>query len=603
MFAVPGPSFRRSAMTPRAITRPPDGPSAHESAGESAGDRRLTGSLGGLSTVHQVLALQTAAGNRAVASALSRPVQRQTPAPAPPVSPPSPAPPGQGPAAWESEPDSLPAPGASLVMPLSAERRFPITKEDLSDFNIGVGEYVTDQIPLGESGVLAKVAIGSESPVSLSDASLVLSPIVGQLDAGDVAKARKAEESGGRVGKTIGRGVGELVAGPLGSIVGGAIGEEVGGWAAGDHFVRFTLTQGALGGSFRVTYNPYLKLTLSVAGFSWLLNATATLQTNLNLVVAPKVDFAGSQFSLTFRGGRLEHTEFDLKPVIAPALELVFDANGQLRAAVNLLPILGKDRKDDEPVDDEGVELAEVVTAPFKFLQYKTVIGGAGVDLHAAKGSPFEVMKKNAKAAGKMPGAVQEFVVKSDKQMPFAPPPELAGPPRTGRSPEQAIPFVWYKPFNRYIPTLNLPASEFGRRHAARGFPSTRYRDQKRGSDITLGVDNWPYRGMVLKKKSNNRGGEVEEFRQQCALHGINLPSGYQIDHVIDLVFEGGDDEFHNLWPLLAEVNTRAGGMWSNGRSLVQWRNRETDPPVRSAPSAVPANRYFVISDIQDPPG
>jgi hypothetical protein len=276
---------------------------------------------------------------------------------------------------------------------------------------------------------------------------------------------------------------------------------------------------------------------------------------------------------------------------------------GQLRAAVNLLPILGNDRKGDAPVGDEGVELAEVVIAPFKFLQYRTMIGGAGVDIHAAKGSPFEVLTKNAKAAGKMPAAVQEFVTKSGKQMPFAPPPEIAGPPRTGRTPDKGIPFVWYKPFNRYIPTLILPASEFGTRRAARRFPSTRYKDEKRGSDIKLGVDNWPYRGMVLKKKGNDRGGEVEEFRQQCALHGINLPSGYQIDHVIDLVFEGGHDEFHNLWPLLAEVNTRAGGMWSNGLALVQWRNREIDPPVRTAPSAVPTGRYFVISDIQDPPG
>jgi hypothetical protein len=57
-------------------------------------------------------------------------------------------------------------------------------------------------------------------------------------------------------------------------------------------------------------------------------------------------------------------------------------------------------------------------------------------------------------------------------------------------------------------------------------------------------------------------------------------------------VFDGGTDSFHNLWPLLAEVNMAAGARWSNGQALVQWRNREVDPPVRSAPSAVPGGRY-----------
>lgn len=538
-----------------------------------------------------------------MAAALAPTVQRgpPTPAPAAGVSAPSPAPPGVGPAASESDPVLLPARGVSLRLPLSSGRRFPITKEDLSDFNLGVGQHQTEKIPLGESGVQAQVTIGSDSPMTLSEANLVLSPVVGQLDAGQVEQARGADDMGGMVGAAVGGAVGSTVFSPLGGAIGASIGKEIGTAATGDHFIRLILEEGSIAGSFRLTYNPFLKLALSVVGFSWLVDATAHLQTNLNLMVAPKIDLKGSAVSLIFRGGRLAHTEFILKPVLEPKLDLTFDANGQLRAAVNLLPILGNDRKEEGSSEDGGVELAEVVTAPFKLLTYRTTIGGAGVDVDAAKGSPFQVNKANARGSGKIPPAFEEFILKSDKAMPFVAPPDIDGPPRTGRTREKPIPFVWFKPFTRYARSINLPAAHFGQRHSARPFPHKKYKDGQLGTNLELGVDNWPYKGMVLRKRGNERGAEVKEFIRQCEEHGITLPRGYQIDHVIDLVFDDGTDAFHNLWPLQAEVNTRAGGRWSNGTSLVQWRNREIDPPVRSAPSVVPANRYFVISDILDP--
>lgn len=556
---------------------------------------RPVAALGAAGAGRHLLAWQRLAGNRAVASR----VQRQTPAPAPAVSPPGYAPPGQGPAPGESSDVVLPPPGASLRVPLTAGRKFPITKEDLSEFNIGVGELETDTIPLGESGVQAQVKVGSADPLTLADASLVVSPIVGTLDAGDVERTRRSEEKGGLIGGAVGGGLAPMF-GPLGPV----LGKEIGAWATGDHFVRFRLEEASLGGSFRVTYHPYLKLKLSVVGTSWLLDATATLSTNLSLVVAPRISFKDSSLSLIFRGGRLAHTEFDLKAVATPELDLVFDADGQLKGAVNLLPILGKDRGPDALAEDEGVQLAEVELAPFRFLTYRTTIAGATVDLHAAKGSPFEVLTKSAKGAGKVSPATDDFVAKSGKRMPFSVPPDVGGrPPQTGRDPSKAIPLVWYKPFNRYLPYLVLPTSEFGSRRTAGRFPNKRYRYGPTGADIRLGVDSWPGRGSVLRKRGNERGGEVPAFRDACAQHGITIPSGYQIDHVTDLVFEGGHDEPHNLWPLLADVNTRAGGMWSNGLALVQWRHREVDPPVRSAPSAVPRNRYFVVVDVQDPPG
>ncbi|MGS0687787.1 hypothetical protein ACVBEQ_21955 [Nakamurella sp. GG22] len=544
-----------------------------------------------------LLNLQRTVGNRAVRTL----VQRHTPAPAAGAAPPGPAPPAPGtvPAGpGDDAPVLLPPPGAGLRIPLLQNpKTLVLTKEDFSEFNLGVGKLESPAIPLGESGIQATVSVSADQPVRLANASVTLSPIEGLLDAGDVEKTRKDEKIGAGTGATIGGAVGGVLGGPLGGLIGQQIGKEIGSQAAGDHFVRFTLQQGALTGNVELNYNPTFALTLSAVGFSWFFDVTATLSTALSLVVAPQLDFKGSSIALIFRDGRLSKTEFDLNPVVTPSLGLVLSAAGQLRGSANLLPILGG--KGDAPPDDaaDSVEL----TAPFQMFRWPTTIGGQ-VPIRGTKGSPFEVLNKSVKAKpGSVTAALIAFLKESPKQMPFTALALSDGPPQTGKSPSTAIPLIWWKPPNRYLSSIRLPKAEFGKRKAAARFPHREYTNDN--VDIGLGVNNWPYVGMTLKKQGNSRGGEVKAFVDNLALHGITIDPAYQMDHVVDLVFAGGTDSPTNLWPLRGDVNVLAGGKWSNGTALVEWVNRAGDPPFRTAPSAVPIGRWFVIKEIRDPTG
>jgi hypothetical protein len=503
---------------------------------------------------------------------------------------------------------SLPDKGASMhAVLLPTELRLPLFKENLGSLGIGILE--TPDISLGDTGIQAKLSASSADPVRCEGA-LSLSPIDGTLDATQVDSARQAREDAtvkdAAHGAVAGAEVGSLL-GPAGAALGAMVGAGIGAAVGSDtseSTITFTIANGSLGAPLKLTYNPDLKLTLSVVGLSWLLDTVITLHTNLNLVLAPAISFAGSTVSLKFVGGQLAHTEFDLKPMVAPELGVSFAANGQLEATVNLLPILGQ----EAPVDgsDAGVELADLVTAPFSILDWSTTIGGEA-DVNAERGSPFKVKGMNvAPAAGAMGKAFQQWMTSSTKQMPFSKPPATNGPPTTGRTPAEAIPLVWFKPFNRYLDKIALPAAAFGTTgsgmpRAAKRFPHRVYDMPALGSHLELGVDQWPHEGMTLLKKSNQRGSGVGHFKEDLDSHGITLPDGYQIDHVIDLVFEGGVDDNINLWPLAADVNTGAGGKWSNGQSLVTWVNRIGDPPFLAPPSAVPVGRWFVIETITEP--
>ncbi len=139
----------------------------------------------------------------------------------------------------------------------------------------------------------------------------------------------------------------------------------------------------------------------------------------------------------------------------------------------------------------------------------------------------------------------------------------------------------------------------------ARPFPNRHYHNGRLGTDLSLGVDNWPYEGMKLKKLRNQRDSQtVLRFKEDLSLHGVDLDQqapGTDVDHVIDLVFETGIDSAENLWPLDSAINRNAGGKWIFGTYLVTWADTKGGPPMNTTPADVPTGRWFVIVDERKP--
>jgi hypothetical protein len=592
------------------------------------GTNNLESTTGKQLLAHELTHTIQQGGTAGSTAARSLVVQRQ-PAPVPPAAAPTPAP-----ASGVTKPGS-PAPvvGASkaetdpVELPLVA-RRFPITftstrrdmrltTEDLSEFEILKGELSTPPIPIPDTGVTAKFSAKADQGIRLTNFSLFMTPITGEIEASQIAAAQS--NSGPSTLGVIGAAAGGIIGGVAGAVLGleGIVkGAEIGGKAggkagdsladvfAGDKEIKVRLTQGGGGLSATLTYSPELTMALSASGFSWLATLETTLLTNLRLTLEALLDFKESYVSLMFRSGRLLPSEFHIKPIIRPVLAATLDASGQLMARLVILPFLrGEQPKVGE---EEAIEAAEVVSVPFHLFTWSGSFEGDPL-FTASKSSPMEVRGKHVKAdPGKVPAAFSKALagskLKADTTKKTKPKAagSTGGPP-TGLTPNDPIPLVWWKPFDAYVEELHLPASEFGTDRKARRYPNKHYRNERRGTDLSLGVGNWPYPGMLLKKKQNDRDeAKVLRFKEDLALHGVDLDRqapGTQVDHVIDLVFHVGFDREDNFWPLDAGVNTRAGSKWTFGTYLVTWADQPGDPPVNTTPAHVPVGRWFVLVD------
>ncbi|MDD5323355.1 MAG: hypothetical protein PHD43_22635 [Methylococcales bacterium] len=166
----------------------------------------------------------------------------------------------------------------------------------------------------------------------------------------------------------------------------------------------------------------------------------------------------------------------------------------------------------------------------------------------------------------------------------------------------QRVPLIWWKPFEDYVLAIHLPAEHFGTPRKALRFPNRVFETAPRGDllgeKLSLGVNNWPYKGMRLKKEPHRRGAE-RTFRENLKKYGVIIPESHQVDHVIDVQYHIGYDRDDNLWPLKKETNEAAGSKAQTDEVI--WTDKKGGPPLRSAPYAIPDGRWFVIIDIRRP--
>ncbi|MDD5320316.1 MAG: DUF4157 domain-containing protein [Methylococcales bacterium] len=404
---------------------------------------------------------QGAAGGRAVAR--SPVVQRQpapaapTPSPASGATKPGPPAPVVGASKAETDPVELPLVARRLPITFTSTRRdLRLTTEDLSEFEILKGEISTPPIPIPDTGVSAKFSAKADQGIRLTNFSLFMTPIMGEIEASQIAAAQSSSgpstlgvigaATGGVIGGLAGAvlGLPGIVKGAeIGGIAGGKAGESLADLFAGDKEFKVRLTQGGGGLSATLAYSPELTMTLSATGFSWLATLETTLLTNLMLTLEALLDFKESYVSLTFRSGHLLPSEFEIKPVIRPVLTATFDASGQLIARLVILPFL----RNEEPKvgEEEAIEAAEVVSVPFHLFSWEGTFEGDPI-LTAVKGSPLEFRDKRVKAdQGKIPAAFKSGLgsskLKADtKKREKVKEPESTGGPHTGLVWNDAIP-------------------------------------------------------------------------------------------------------------------------------------------------------------------
>ena len=121
-----------------------------------------------------------------------------------------------------------------------------------------------------------------------------------------------------------------------------------------------------------------------------------------------------------------------------------------------------------------------------------------------------------------------------------------------------------------------------------------------------IGVSYWPAVGdLIFLTTPTKRSGTMQAaFNNALTRYGFKL-AGWNADHVEDIEM-GGSDDFDNLWPLEAGVNSRAGN-WQLGQPVTFSRD---DEPVGNVhgPIAIQGQdylrgRWLRIRDFQDPPG
>ena len=161
------------------------------------------------------------------------------------------------------------------------------------------------------------------------------------------------------------------------------------------------------------------------------------------------------------------------------------------------------------------------------------------------------------------------------------------------------IPITWYKPPRWYLDPVLLMIN--GRQEEFR-----RNRKSMLPHGEAIGVSYWPAVGdLIFLTTPTKRSGTMQAaFNNALTRYGFKL-AGWNADHVEDIEM-GGSDDFDNLWPLEAGVNSRAGN-WQLGQPVTFSRD---DEPVGNVhgPIAIQGQdylrgRWLRIRDFQDPPG
>lgn len=585
-------------------------------------DAARPGRTSGPSTAAGVQSLQRLAGNRAVTQFLQRQAAPPSTAPTPAPAPQSSAPAGTTSVPSENGPVRLP-PAGGLSFTLSAGRQINFTVNDLREFGLGEGVLQTPEIPVGEF-LSAKAAIGSHNPITLTQPSLTLDPVIASISAAEVARGQPDTESrrtvgavaaaaggisGGLQGLVGGALLGGLALGPAGAGAGGVLGArwgaEQGGLAAGraaewlydkvsgDIELTARLDQGQIHGDLGLHYTPFVRLSLAATGLDWLARIGAELQTAMSLTARTTISLGGSVIRLRFRAGELVRSEFTLAPSVALGVDL--DAQARLRLTGSFLNIL------KESVGrDDSVITGEYVTPSGPLFHIGGSIG-AQTSFTFSKGSPLEVLGRQVTAAA---GATRErFIAGLRVAGPNIPLLQQRAPldakSRTGLNPGDAVVMQWHKPAHWYPLRLTRP-SPSGRGQAIALFPHRTY-----DNGFSAGVDRWPSVGMKLPYRGGEepRGNGVARFIRELREEGIELDYDLaykaDIDHVVDWAFGGADDET-NLWPLESGAN-RSAGVTQNRLQQVWWAEQRGAEPRRTRIENVPTGRFFEIGVIRSP--
>ncbi|GAA2986305.1 hypothetical protein [Actinokineospora diospyrosa] len=556
---------------------------------------------GGASSRAAMLALQRSAGNASVSRLVAaNGVVQRTP---------------------NEDTPELPITGDARFMLLDQGRYFPLELPDLDKFDIGAGELSTGDLPVAE-GIDVRLDIGAHNAPRLADASVRLSPVEVGIAASAIASRRKSREGAGKAEAAVGGVVGGLVgiaAGPLGWMSGlnpisgaekgGVIGGQLGEWAVDQFSLEARLLSGALSGSLRLLYSPYIRLR--VGGFiaSKFLDVNATLQTQMELSVTPSVSLENSLVGLHFEKGKLVRSEFSL--ALEASVNAALKMAGILQLGATLLHFIDNETKlgDRKKIhDDPGLLTLNILsTDVFPIVDDLEGTFTAKTKLDLLKASPLALTGKHFTAQD---DAVRNMVVRGFKDN-LSPAIAKSRSSRKGKGTKprddgpryhtgtyrDPVPIIWFKPFDVYPDELPHHGGP-----NVRKFPHQEYAD-----GLEAGVDAlyWPWTGKKFKKEHGTRAGGgttvgqaklADAFEQ----HGVDIPEGAaQIDHVLD-DFLGGPDEADNLWPLATRHNQAAG--LKHGHQGVRYQ--PSNGPEMTAPTAVhnvPAGVWFIISQQLQP--
>jgi Domain of unknown function (DUF4157) len=179
----------------------------------------------------------------------------------------------------------------------------------------------------------------------------------------------------------------------------------------------------------------------------------------------------------------------------------------------------------------------------------------------------------------------------------------------SGLTPRDPIPITWFKPLAAYPDPISLTDW----RGEVRDYKMTRPGQiVEPGRPIGVSRAYLPRYGknVQLMKviEDIDRGPGVDRFQALLDRHGFDR-TGYDIDHVQDLAWDGYDDP-DNLWPLDSSINQGAGRKFRSMR--ITYSNTKGGGPATPTTTDVPLNtaamapgrdnvigRFFVIRDIR----
>jgi hypothetical protein len=167
------------------------------------------------------------------------------------------------------------------------------------------------------------------------------------------------------------------------------------------------------------------------------------------------------------------------------------------------------------------------------------------------------------------------------------------------------IPIHWYKPPANYPASIQIRLAPRASTLTTVGIHGNTAVTDFRGAPHTIGITQQPIRtGDRIHRGKTPRGRKAGQFGRLLASLGYNLRTRIEdADHVRDLGF-GGDDAFHNLWPLDRDVNQRAStrGQWYSTYRL-QFIDRSTgSPKMKELPITSLGGKNFKVIGTTYPP-